>query len=687
MWAVAASPLLHWLPIMSSHFHRVLVTSLFAATALGACSTDDGAVDGPANCFGGKCDGTESTAADPFKNLGDIETRQFEYIVVGSGAGGGPLAANLARQGHSVLLLEAGKETGGKTEYEVPVLHPTATETPDLAWWYFVDHYSDKTRQAKDSKATPEGILYPRGGTLGGSTAVNAMITVAPKNSDWDDIAALTHDDSWRASNMHQYFDRMQRWLSIERQNVNADALFDIHLMSVLTAAFKESADAGLGGPEMSLLDPISNLWTIFSFLVNDINAETMAGNAQGVYQFPLATKGHRRNGTREYILSTLEDGRRFPLRVKTQALVTRVLFDDARDANGKWHANGVEFLDGNSLYGADLFADEGAAQPRKVVVHATKEVILSAGAFNTPQLLKLSGIGPREELAQFGIDTKVDLPGVGENLQDRYEVGVVSELSKDFTAARRCTFGTDENDPCYRDWERGLGTYTSNGGAASILMKSSPTQREADLHIFALPGVFKGYYPGYSVDANKDRKHLTWVILKGHTQNKGGTVKLKSADPRVRPAINFHYFDDGDVDQGQDVNDLTAVVNGIEFVRKIEKRSDDVDLFATHKEVWPGTATSTRQQLGEWVKKEAWGHHASCSAHIGADDDREAVLDSKFRVRGTDGLRVVDASVFPKIPGTFIVVPVYMVSEKATDAILEGLGETRKEANFPRPR
>jgi choline dehydrogenase len=86
-------------------------------------------------------------------------------------------------------------------------------------------------------------------------------------------------------------------------------------------------------------------------------------------------------------------------------------------------------------------------------------------------------------------------------------------------------------------------------------------------------------------------------------------------------------------------------------------------------------------------VKKEAWGHHASCSAPIGADDDRMAVLDSKFRVRGTEGLRVVDASVFPKIPGTFIVVPVYMVSEKATDVILEGLGETRKEASFPAPR
>lgn len=672
--------------MMRSHSSKIFVTSLFAITAFG-CTAEEEA--GPSNCYGGKCDGVDSTANDPFKNLGDIETRQFEYIVVGSGAGGGPLAANLARQGHSVLLLEAGKETGGKTESQVPVLHPTATETPDLAWWYFVDHYGDRARQNKDSKATDEGILYPRGAHLGGSTMVNAMITVAPKNSDWNDIAALTGDTSWQSTNMNKYFERVTRWLSVERQDVNADALFDIHLMSVLTAAFKESADAGLGGPDsgVSLIDPIRNLWVMFAFFTKDINQETMAGNAQGVYQFPLATKGHRRNGTREYILATVQDGRRFPLRVKTQALVTKVVFDDAPTADGKRKAIGVEFLDGNSLYEADLFKDEGAAQPKKIFVRATKEVILSAGAFNTPQLLKLSGVGASAELSQFGIETKVDLPGVGENLQDRYEVGIVSELSKDFTAARRCTFGADDNDPCFRDWENGKGTYTSNGGAASILMKSSPAQKEPDLHIFALPGVFKGYYPGYSLDANRDKKHLTWVILKGHTQNKGGTVKLKSADPRVRPAINFHYFDDGDVDQGQDVNDLTAVVNGIEFVRKIADRSDQVDLFATHKETWPGRAVSTRQQIGDWVKKEAWGHHASSSAPIGADTDPMAVLDSKFRVRGTEGLRVVDASVFPKIPGTFIVVPVYMVSEKATDVILEGLGETRKEANFPAPR
>ncbi len=664
-----------------------LAASLVAVLATGAgCATGEEGITDEADCVDGKCDGTNSYV-DPFKNLDGIETKTFEYIVVGSGAGGGPLAANLARQGHSVLLLEAGKETGGKTEYQVPVLHPSATETPELAWHYYVEHYRDSARAKQDTKyVAGEGILYPRGGHLGGSTAVNAMITVAPKNSDWDTIAQITGDSSWAASNMRQYHNRVMRWLTVERPHVDAATLLDNSIAAILTGAFRVAADKGIGGPAVSESNLLSNFAVIYEFLKNDISTTLMNGapGTQGVFQFPLATKEHRRNGTREYILSTVRDSRKFPLRVKTQALVTKVLFDDAPDASGKLRANGVEFLDGASLYSADLTAEQAPAAPKTIRVKASRDVILAAGAFNTPQLLMLSGIGERAQLDQHGIPVKVDLPGVGKNLQDRYEVGVVSELSTDFSAVARCTFAADRDDPCYRDWVNRRGPYTSNGGAVSMLVKSSASQPEADLHIFALPGVFKGYYPGYSADANRDRHHLTWVILKGHTQNNGGTVKLKSANPRERPAINFHYFDDGAIDQGQDVNDLTAVVNGVELVREIARKSDAMDLFTGYTEQWPGPQADTRAEIADWVKKEAWGHHASCSAKIGAESDPSAVLDSKFRVRGTSNLRVVDASVFPKIPGTFIVLPIYMVSEKATDTIIQELGETRKTTAFP---
>src|SRR5262245_21456723 len=124
--------------MLSQNLRHAALMTLLVTTAT-SCQSSDSADD--SNCADGKCDGTgHGVEQDPFREVGDVATREWEYIVVGSGAGGGPLAANLARQGHSVLLLEAGAETGGKTEYNVPVLHPQSTETPDLAWHYFVDH-------------------------------------------------------------------------------------------------------------------------------------------------------------------------------------------------------------------------------------------------------------------------------------------------------------------------------------------------------------------------------------------------------------------------------------------------------------------------------------------------------------------------------------------------------------------
>ncbi len=137
--------------------------------------------------------------------------------MVGSGAGGGPLAANLALKGFKVLLMEAGgdpcaEDDMGRYMYEVPIFHGLSTEYKECAWDYFVRHYTDQAQQEKDSKyvAAKDGVWYPRAGTLGGCTAHNAMITVVPQDSDWNHIARCTGDDSWRADNMRGYFARLE---------------------------------------------------------------------------------------------------------------------------------------------------------------------------------------------------------------------------------------------------------------------------------------------------------------------------------------------------------------------------------------------------------------------------------------------------------------------------------------------
>ena len=268
----------------------------------------------------------------------------------------------------------------------------------------------------------------------------------------------------------------------------------------------------------------------------------------------------------------------------------------------------------------------------------------------------------------------------MGTNLQDRYEVAVVSEVKKDFVLLENLAMGESapgqEPDVALKEWrEHRTGLYTSNAVIVGILKKSSPELSAPDLFIFAVPGFFKGYYKGYSQDRanpNLATKHdiLTWLVMKAHTKNRAGTVTLRSTDPRDVPEINFRYFYEGtDHDDGEDLN---ALVEGFKFVRKINRIA--MDRGVVKGEIWPGPEENVHDEAGirDFITREAWGHHASCSCPIGANDDPMAVLDSRFRVRGVRDLRVVDASVFPRIPGTFIVTNVYMISEKASDVIAE---------------
>jgi len=195
-----------------------------------------------------------------------------------------------------------------------------------------------------------------------------------------------------------------------------------------------------------------------------------------------------------------------------------------------------------------------------------------------------------------------------------------------------------------------------------------------------ALLARFEGYAPGFSRMIGGPGEFLTWAILKAHTENRAGAVRLRSADPLDTPLVNFHYFDEGSDAAGAD---LAAVVAGVRFVRRLT--APLIESGAIAEELAPGAAIDSDAEIADYVRDTAWGHHAAGSSAIGADGDANAVLDSAFRVRGTRGLRVVDASVFPRIPGFFIASAVYIAAEKAADVILQDArAATRERAQAP---
>lgn len=624
-----------------------------------------------------------------------IDAEISEYIVVGSGAGGGTLAARLAESGATVTLIEAGGDprdasTGAPRipeDYDVPAFHPYASENNHFKWDFFVRHYGDDEQQKKDEKYRAEwqgqpvdGVLYPRSGTLGGCTAHNAMICVYPANSDWDGIAELTGDSSWGADNMRRYFETLEncqyrykgpwlrsvaRWLAKLGFNpsrhgwggwlqtevaIPPAALGDRKLVEVIAESVFEDLEAS-----------VDRTGTIEGFLESrgDPNDwRVVKGHSEGIRYTPLTTRNHARMGTRERVLE-VASAHPDRLRIVTHALATRVIFDDTH------RAVGVEYLKGERLYRAHAAPSSTPGELRQA--RCSREVILAGGAFNTPQLLMLSGIGPAETLARHGIEVRVDLEGVGKNLQDRYEVGVVNRMNFDhWQVLAGAEFTKD--DPIFKQWsDSRTGVFTTNGAVLASIKRSLPERPVPDIFSFALLGLFKGYFPGYSALFAEHLNYLTWAILKAHTQNRGGEVTLRSADPLDTPIINFRYFEEGSDTAGED---LKSVVEGIRFVRRLTKKLKEKGGVIAEEEL-PGEHVQTDEELARFVRDNAWGHHASCTCQIGARE-KGGVLSSDFKVHGTQGLRVVDASVFPRIPGFFIVSAIYMIAEKAADVILQ---------------
>ena len=204
---------------------------------------------------------------------------------------------------------------------------------------------------------------------------------------------------------------------------------------------------------------------------------------------------------------------------------------------------------------------------------------------------------------------------------------------------------------------------YTTNGAVLTLFRRSSSDLPLPDLFCMALLAHFRGYRPGYSATVARDLNYLTWVVLKAHTLNRAGTVTLRSSDPRDTPQIDFNYFSEG----GDD--DARAVVEGIRYVRRVTETFKKKGLRGC--EELPGADVTSDDDWRSSCGSHAWGHHA-CGDVRDWSARSGGVLGSDFTVHGTRGLRVVDASVFPRIPGFFIVSSIYMIAEKAADVMLQ---------------
>jgi choline dehydrogenase-like flavoprotein len=705
---------------------------------------------------------TNAAAIDPgelLKAAQDPDKTPFDYVVVGSGAGGGSMAARLALEGRRVLVIEAGVDpaTGNNLEdptaapidpgphgvrevYAVPAFNAASTEKPDISWEFSVRHFADDACQSHDEKyerqrdpsfenrgAPKGGIFYPRASALGGCTAHHAMIVVRPNDGDWDRIAENTGDETWRSENMEGYFAKLEDCLYYKVYRGffgrlrGLIALIDprpqlesgghgsagwqktsfIHPLLILGIVIRDCTFLRvlLGAMRFALADKDERrrlLRAVLHFepvqvLDPNVRSPDFPTRNSRLSLIPIGTDGACRTGLREHLLDV---AKKFPDRLvlATGVHATRVVFD-------KHHAEapravGVEVAEGLHLYGASPCSPSSKPAGRRQYF-ARREVILCGGTFNTPQLLMLSGIGDRKHLEAKGIrpcdrDGKpvapvVNLPSVGSNLQDRYEVSVISETKQPFSVLDKASFRPDDpNDPVLEEWECAkTGLYTTNGGALAMMLSSEANPRgpaEPDLFLFGVPAAFRGYYWHWSEEllrrtrgAPTEQRNLwTWLILKAYTNNNRGTVRLVSDDPFAPPEILFNSFPQGKESE----QDIAALCEGVRRAREINAR-----ISAIHKEIQPGSdKPEGSKALAKWVQDEAWGHHACGTCRIGSDpwkanvkelSDRKAVLDSRFRVHGVRGLRVVDASVFPSIPGYFIVSSVFMIGEKAADTLL----------------
>jgi choline dehydrogenase len=517
---------------------------------------------------------------------------RYDYLIVGSGTAGCVLAARLSEGGRArVALLEAGPPDSDPA-IRVPALVARAIANPRNGWGY-----QSTPQQHVDGRQLP----VPRGRVLGGCSSINGMVYFRGHPREYDEWGV----PGWRHADLLPYFIRLENYAAgtgAHRGHGGPVNVIDIPRPNPLVARFLAATDVlGLPRcPDFNGADPEG------------------FGPRQGAIR-----DGRRESGVTAYLAPARARGN---LRILTDALVTRVLIAEGR-------ASGVEYQQGG--------------ERRQLA--AEREVILAAGAYGSPQILQLSGVGDPAELARHGIPLVHALPAVGRNLQDHPASSVAM-----------VTHNTDSYGLSWRTLPRAAGSVlqyllarrgplASNVCEANGFVRSAPQLERPDLQIIFMPahrnpsGHWLPLGHGYGI---------IFVALRPRSR---GSVRLAGADPRLAPLIDFNFL--------ADPHDLEVLVRGFELARRILRAPPFAALGS--REVIPGPAANTRADIEAHIRRTlVTVHHPAGTCRIGE------VVDPELRVHGVAGLRVVDGSVIPTVIAGNCNIPINAIAERAADLI-----------------
>ncbi len=529
------------------------------------------------------------------------ETLEFDYVVVGAGSAGCVLANRLSADGkNSVLLLEAGPRDTNLWIH-VPLGYGRLFKEKTVNWMYQTE---------PEPELDGRSVFQPRGKVLGGSSSINGLLYIRGQHEDYDRWRQRGND-GWGFDDVLPYFKKA------EDQQRGAD---DFH---------------GTGGPlPVSDLGHPDQLSAAFIAAAAEtglpVNRDFNGASQEGAGFFQTTTRHGRRASTAVAYLRSAKG--RNNLRVETSALAQRIVFDGRR-------ADAVEYRQAGILKTA----------------RARKEILISGGAFNSPQLLQLSGVGPAELLRKHGIDVVLDAPGVGHDLQDHLQVRVVMRCSQ------AITLNDVVNNPV-RKILTGLqyavfrsGPLTIAAGTSGAFFRTNPRLATPDIQIHFLP---------FSTDKMGEKLHsfsgFTASVCQLRPESRG-SLRIRSADPAAPPEIRINYLST-EVDR-------TANVEGLKMLRKI-LQAKALRPYVV-EEVDPGAKIVSDEALLSYCRaRGSTIYHPTSTCRMG--NDPLAVVDQRLRLRGIGGLRVVDASVMPDLVSGNTNAVVIMIAEKASDMILQ---------------